>query len=219
MAQRVRVQSFTVSQDGYGTGEGKPSSGPFGHADPTELMAWRFDTASWPGAPGPADLVASTTTSSVTSPSGSAPRSWVATSSAPAVRGPTTSGRAGGVTLHRSTHRCSCSPTTSGHRSHSLTLRSTSSTLHQSRPSTSLKVAAGDSTFVGGGLRPSGRLSRQGLSTSSTSSSLRSRSAAGPTVGIPEEFDDRFHHETIPSPSGVTHHLLWRNDPKTGQDQ
>ena len=26
------------------------------------------------------------------------------------------------------------------------------------------------------------------------------------------DFDDRFHHETIPSPSGVIHHLLWRRD-------
>lgn len=28
----------------------------------------------------------------------------------------------------------------------------------------------------------------------------------------PSEFDDRFHHDTIPSPSGVTHHILWRRD-------
>jgi dihydrofolate reductase len=28
----------------------------------------------------------------------------------------------------------------------------------------------------------------------------------------PDELDDRFRHETIPSPSGVTHHILWRND-------
>ena len=26
----------------------------------------------------------------------------------------------------------------------------------------------------------------------------------------PDELDDRFHHETIPSPSGVVHHLRWR---------
>ncbi len=28
----------------------------------------------------------------------------------------------------------------------------------------------------------------------------------------PVELDDRFRHETIPSPSGVTHHLLWRSE-------
>ena len=26
----------------------------------------------------------------------------------------------------------------------------------------------------------------------------------------PEELFDRFHHEVVPSPSGVTHHLFWR---------
>jgi dihydrofolate reductase len=26
----------------------------------------------------------------------------------------------------------------------------------------------------------------------------------------PGELDDRYHHETIPSPSGVTHHFFWR---------
>lgn len=28
----------------------------------------------------------------------------------------------------------------------------------------------------------------------------------------PDEFDDRFHHQTSASPSGVTHHILWRKD-------
>ena len=49
MAQRIRVQSFTVSQDGYATGEGQTLERPFGHADPGELIAWGFATASWPG--------------------------------------------------------------------------------------------------------------------------------------------------------------------------
>lgn len=26
----------------------------------------------------------------------------------------------------------------------------------------------------------------------------------------PEELTDRFHHEVVPSPSGITHHLFWR---------
>lgn len=26
----------------------------------------------------------------------------------------------------------------------------------------------------------------------------------------PDELDDEFHHEVVPSPSGVTHHLFWR---------
>uniref|UniRef100_UPI00196A6293 dihydrofolate reductase family protein n=1 Tax=Isoptericola sp. BMS4 TaxID=2527875 RepID=UPI00196A6293 len=26
----------------------------------------------------------------------------------------------------------------------------------------------------------------------------------------PDELDERFHHDVVPSPSGVTHHLFWR---------
>jgi hypothetical protein len=26
----------------------------------------------------------------------------------------------------------------------------------------------------------------------------------------PDELNDRFYHEVVPSPSGVTHHLFWR---------
>ncbi len=26
----------------------------------------------------------------------------------------------------------------------------------------------------------------------------------------PDELDDRFHHDVVPSPSGVVHHLFWR---------
>jgi dihydrofolate reductase len=49
MSQRIRVQNFTVSQDGYGTGEEQTLERPFGHANPGELIAWGFDTASFPG--------------------------------------------------------------------------------------------------------------------------------------------------------------------------
>ncbi len=47
MSQLLRVQSFTVSQDGFGSGEGQSLEQPFGHADPEELMAWRGATASF----------------------------------------------------------------------------------------------------------------------------------------------------------------------------
>lgn len=49
MEQLLRVQNFTVSADGFGAGEGQTLERPFGHADPRELMAWAFATASFPG--------------------------------------------------------------------------------------------------------------------------------------------------------------------------
>src|SRR5215468_5011462 len=48
MTQRVRVQNFTISQDGFGSGEGQSLDRPFGHLDPTKLMGWAFATSSHP---------------------------------------------------------------------------------------------------------------------------------------------------------------------------
>ena len=48
MEQLLKVQCFTVSQDGFGAGEGQSLERPFGHADPGELMSWAGATASWP---------------------------------------------------------------------------------------------------------------------------------------------------------------------------
>jgi dihydrofolate reductase len=47
MSQLLRVQCFTVSRDGFGTGEGQSLERPFGHADPQQLFAWRLPTASF----------------------------------------------------------------------------------------------------------------------------------------------------------------------------
>ena len=41
---------------------------------------------------------------------------------------------------------------------------------------------------------------------------LMSQLAAGSHVPerSPEELDDRYHHDVVPSSSGVVHHLFWR---------
>ncbi|QGF23450.1 dihydrofolate reductase family protein [Raineyella fluvialis] len=49
MTQLVRVQSFSVSSDGFGSGEGQSLERPFGSLDPADLHAWAFATASWVG--------------------------------------------------------------------------------------------------------------------------------------------------------------------------
>lgn len=48
VSQLLRVQNFSVSMDGYGTGEGQSLDRPFGHADPVALFSWAGATASWP---------------------------------------------------------------------------------------------------------------------------------------------------------------------------
>lgn len=52
MAQLLKIQSFTVSSDGFGSGEGQTLEKPFGHVSPAELFAWRFKTASFAGVGG-----------------------------------------------------------------------------------------------------------------------------------------------------------------------
>ncbi|MBV8958381.1 MAG: dihydrofolate reductase family protein [Actinobacteria bacterium] len=55
MSQLVRVQNFMLSADGFGAGEGQSLEAPFGHAEdasvklPADLGAWAFATAHWPG--------------------------------------------------------------------------------------------------------------------------------------------------------------------------
>lgn len=49
MTQLARVHNFAVTADGYGSGTGQSLETPFGHVNPAELMAWAFGTASWPG--------------------------------------------------------------------------------------------------------------------------------------------------------------------------
>jgi dihydrofolate reductase len=57
MSQLLRVQNFCVSMDGFGAGEGQSLEAPFGHADPgggvvarlpADLVSWAVATASWP---------------------------------------------------------------------------------------------------------------------------------------------------------------------------
>lgn len=45
MGQRLRVHSFAVSLDGFGTGEGLTQEQPFGHAG-SRLHEWMFQTAT-----------------------------------------------------------------------------------------------------------------------------------------------------------------------------
>ncbi|CAN5695797.1 dihydrofolate reductase family protein [soil metagenome] len=48
MSQRVRVQNFAITQDGFGSGEGQSLEHPFGHLDPFKLMNWAFETRTHP---------------------------------------------------------------------------------------------------------------------------------------------------------------------------
>jgi hypothetical protein len=48
LMSRVRVHNFSVSLDGFGTGEGQTLEAPFGHAG-SRLHEWFFPTRSFNG--------------------------------------------------------------------------------------------------------------------------------------------------------------------------
>ena len=78
----ARAHNFSISLDGFGTGEGQSLDAPFGHAG-ERLHEWMFATrcgARWSASP--AVAAASTTPSPSSTARGSAPRSWARGSSA-----------------------------------------------------------------------------------------------------------------------------------------
>ena len=105
---QVRVHSFAVSLDGFGTGEGQSLDEPFGHAG-TRLLEGFMGTRTFRtmhGGSGGSTGVDEA--SPATGHRASVPRSWAATSSVrSAAPGPTRTGRAGGATIPSSTLRCS----------------------------------------------------------------------------------------------------------------
>ena len=73
----ARVHNFSISLDGFGTGEGQSHDAPFGHAG-ERLHEWMFATRWWREmSASPAAAAASTTPSPGCTVRGSAPRSWV----------------------------------------------------------------------------------------------------------------------------------------------
>ena len=113
----ARVQFFSISLDGFGTGEGLSHDAPFGHAGERLHGGCSSPGGGTRWSASPAGQAASTTPSCGCTMSGWAPRSWVPGSSARPDGTRTRSGRAGGVPTRRSTHRPSSSPTTRARRS------------------------------------------------------------------------------------------------------
>ena len=112
---RVRVHNFSVSLDGFGTGEGQSLEAPFGHAA-TRLHEWFFPTRTFHaihGEPGGSTGVDEAFASNWGPGIGA---EIMGRNKFGPQRGPweTKNGRAGGAMTRPSTPRFSCSPTTPG---------------------------------------------------------------------------------------------------------
>lgn len=213
MTQLLRVQNFNVSRDGYGAGENQSFERPFGHADPATLAAWAFATASWPNR---------------TEPGGSRglddyfTRDFHHNIGAEIMgrnkfgpqRGPWQDLEWQGwwgdeppfhTPVFVMTH----------HVRPSFTLSDTTFHFVNADPHTVLAMAReaanGRDVRLGGGATVIREFLDAGLVDTLHVAVSDVELGGGTRLWeSPDELDDRYHHEVVPSPSGVTHHLFWR---------
>ena len=215
MGQRVRVQNFTVSVDGYGAGEGQSLEHPFGHADPAELVAWAAETASWPGRSQPGgsrgldDHLMRDTTNGIGA-------EIMGRNKFGPQRGPWADHEWQGwwgdtppfhTPVFVLTH----------HPRPSFTLADTTFHFLDATPHDAVeqaKHAAGglDIRLGGGATTIRSFLDADLVDEMHVVVAPLTLGSGSRLWDHPDEFDDRFHHERIPSSSGVTHHLFWRHD-------
>ncbi len=222
MTQRIRVQNFTVSEDGYGTGEEQTLERPFGHADPSDLIAWGFDTASFPGRaePGGSRGLDDYFTRDFANGIGA---EIMGRNKFGPQRGPWTDHDWVGWWGDTPPFHTPVFVLTHHHRP-SITLADTTFHFLDVTPAQAAEqakaAARGLDVRLGGGPSTVRAFIEAGLvdelhivvAPITLGGGVRLWESA-------DEFDDRFHHETIPSPSGVTHHLLWRIDLSAEQEQ
>jgi dihydrofolate reductase len=213
VAQLLRVQNFTVSRDGFGAGENQSLERPFGDADPGDMFAWAGATASWPNR---------------TDPGGSRglddyfTRDFARNIGAEIMgrnkfgpqRGPWQDHEWKGwwgdeppfhTPVFVMTH----------HERPSFKLSDTTFHFVNADPATVLKLAQeaaqGKDVRLGGGATTIREFLDADLVDTLHVAVSQVEIGAGLRLWeSPDELNDRFHHEVVPSPSGVTHHLFWR---------
>lgn len=214
MLQRVRVQNFTVSADGYGAGDGQSLSQPFGHVNPGEFMAWAFATASFPARsePGGSRGVDDHFVRDFDVGIGA---EIMGRNKFGPQRGPWTdhewTGWWGdkppfGVPVFVLTH----------HERPNFTLGDTTFHFLDAAPADALEralsAADGRDVRIGGGATTIRSFLDAGLVDELHIVVNPVEIESGSRLWeSPDELEDRFHHEHVNSPSGVTHHVFWRD--------
>ncbi|MFJ6937897.1 dihydrofolate reductase family protein [Streptomyces sp. NPDC101132] len=213
MTQLLRVQNFSVSSDGIAAGEDQTLDRPFGHVDPGALFAWAGATASWPmrttpdGSRGLDDYFIRDFGHNIGA-------EIMGRNKFGPQRGPWRDHDWQGwwgdeppfhTPVFVMTH----------HTRPSFTLSDTTFHFVDADPATVLaqarEAAQGKDVRLGGGATTIREFLDAGLVD--TLHVAVSPVKLGTGVRIwesPEELLDRFHHEAVPSPSGVVHHLFWR---------
>ncbi|GAB2687396.1 dihydrofolate reductase family protein [Thalassiella azotivora] len=221
MEQLLRVQNFVVSRDGYGAGEGQSLERPFGHADPAALMSWAGATASWPNRTDPGGSRGLDDYFTRDFAHGIGAEIMGRNKFGPQ-RGPWADHEWRGWWGEDPPFRTPVLVLTH-HERPSFTLSDTTFHFLDADPAAALERAR---QLARESLRQSGRGPHVRLGGGATTVLEFLDADLVDTVHVavadvelgagvrlwesPHELDDRFHHEVVPSPSGVTHHLFWR---------
>jgi len=213
VTQLVRAHNIAVSSDGYAAGEGQSLERPFGHADPGRLMAWAFATASFPGRQGPGgsrgldDLLMREFHRNVGA-------EIMGRNKFGPQRGPWTDEEWQGwwgdeppfhTPVFVMTH----------HPRPSFTLSDTTFHFVGGEPADVLEqaraAADGRDVRLGGGAQTIRQFLDAGLVDTLHVAVAPIELGAGSRLWeTPDELDDRYEHDVVPSRAGVVHHLFWR---------
>jgi dihydrofolate reductase len=208
----LKVQCFGVSRDGYGAGEGQSLERPFGHADPGELFAWAGATASWPHRADPGGSRGLDDYFTRDMPRGIGAEIMGRNKFSP-YRGPWEDHEWDGwwgaeppfhTPVFVLTH----------HARPSLTLSDTTFHFVDATPAEALRqanaAAAGQDVRLGGGVTTIREFLDADLVDTMHIAVAPLDLGRGERLWSSPELLDRFHLESVPSPSGVTHLLFWR---------
>lgn len=213
MPQLLRVQNFGVSADGYGAGEDQGLDRPFGHADPRDLLGWAIATASFPnrtepgGSLGLDDYLTRDFSRNIGA-------EIMGRNKFGPQRGPWTDHDWLGWWGDEPPFRTPVFVLTH-HPRPSFTLADTTFHFVSGDPADVLaratEAADGKDVRLGGGAQTVRAFLDADLVDTMHVSVSPGRLGSGSRLWqSPDELDDRFHRDVVPSPSGVVHHLLWR---------
>jgi dihydrofolate reductase len=209
----LKVQCFGVSRDGYGAGEGQSLERPFGHADPGELFAWAGATASWPHRADPGGSRGLDDYFTRDMPRGIGAEIMGRNKFSP-YRGPWEDHEWDGWWSAEPPFRTPVFVLTH-HARPSLTLSDTTFHFLDATPAEALRqanaAAAGQDVRLGGGVTTIREfLDADLVDTMHIAVAPLDLGRGERLWSSPDELLDRFHLESVPSPSGVTHLLFWR---------
>ena len=213
MSQLLRVQNFLLSADGFGSGEGQSLERPFGHANPVDFGWWAFATASWPNRTEPGGTrglddyftrdFAHNIGAEIMGRNKFGPQ-----------RGPWENFDWKGWWGDNPPFHTPVFVLTHYPRP-SFTLADTTFHFLDATPAEALEratdAAEGKDVRLGGGVATVRQFLEADLvDTMHVAVSPIELGRGERLWSAPDDLLDRFHLESVPSPSGVTHHLFWR---------